>query len=118
MRCGGISPRIAQGFETGALLGDRAQQVEEIAGRACQPVKPGDNKYIAFNEYAPIRRANCLRSDRAPLIFSWKILVHFAALSSAQLRGERLPVCAYPRVPVDRHNRSHNNMHNKVALVR
>src|SRR4051794_3150158 len=77
MRCGGISPRIAQGFETGALLGDRAQQVEEIAGRACQPVKPGDNKYIAFNEYAPIRRANCLRSDRAPLIFSWKILVHF-----------------------------------------
>src|SRR3954447_14465094 len=68
MRCGG-----------GALLGDRAQQVEEIAGRACQPVKPGDNKYIAFSS-TPIRRANCLRSDRAPLIFSWKILVHLAAL--------------------------------------
>jgi hypothetical protein len=46
-----------------------------------------------------IRRASCLRSDRAQLIFSWNIFLHFAAFSSANCADNDWPSVltrAYP----------------------
>ena len=47
MRAGGIGPRIDEGPEACFAIGDRGEGVQEIPGRACQPVEPGHHQHIA-----------------------------------------------------------------------
>jgi hypothetical protein len=46
----GVSPSISKRFEACPLFGDRAQQVEEIAGRPRQTIEPRNNQYVAFRK--------------------------------------------------------------------
>src|SRR4051794_5280680 len=45
-----VSPGISKGFEAGSLFRNRAQQVEQIAGRPRQTIEPGDSQYVALHE--------------------------------------------------------------------
>jgi hypothetical protein len=46
LRRGGITPRIVQRLELGALLGELVQDVQEITGRPCQPIKPCHDQHV------------------------------------------------------------------------
>src|SRR3982074_2995359 len=48
VRCRRVSPSISKRFEAGSLFGDLAQQVEEIAGRPAQTIKPSDDQHVAL----------------------------------------------------------------------
>jgi hypothetical protein len=41
---GGVGPHVPQRLETGALIGDGTEHVEEIASRLRQPVEPGHHQ--------------------------------------------------------------------------
>jgi hypothetical protein len=82
MRRRGVGPGVPQRFETGALVGNGAQQIKQVTGRPRQAIQAGDHQHIILTETGD-RRANCFRSAFAPLIFSWKISVQPAAFSSA-----------------------------------
>jgi hypothetical protein len=46
MRCGGVGPRIAERPETGFLLRDGREGVEEIARRAGEPIEPDHEEHV------------------------------------------------------------------------
>src|SRR5262249_42499994 len=48
----GVCPRILERAERRATLGNPIQQVQQIAGRACQSIEPADNHCVAFLEPA------------------------------------------------------------------
>jgi len=50
VRCRRVSPGVSERFEAGSLFGNCTQEIEEIAGRPRQAIKPGDNQYIALRE--------------------------------------------------------------------
>jgi hypothetical protein len=45
---GGVGPCLLQRLERRAGIGNLMDDVEQVAGRPCQPVQPGDNQNIAF----------------------------------------------------------------------
>ena len=69
VRCGRVRPGIPQRFESGALVGDRAEHVQKIARRARRSRRVTTS--TSPSPRCAIRRDSCLRSDLAPLIFSW-----------------------------------------------
>jgi acyl-CoA synthetase (AMP-forming)/AMP-acid ligase II len=48
--CSRIGPGIPQGFESGALVGNGTQQIEQISGRPRQAIETGDHQYIILAE--------------------------------------------------------------------
>jgi len=47
VRCRGVGPCVAKGFETGFLAGDRRERVQQVAGGSGQPVKPRHRQHVA-----------------------------------------------------------------------
>ncbi len=47
-RC--VGPCVAQGSEPGLAVGDRRQRIQQVAGRAGQPVKPRHHHHVARRE--------------------------------------------------------------------
>jgi hypothetical protein len=62
VRCGGVGPCVAKGFETGCLGGNRRERVQQVAGGSRQPVKPP-----AAQQEDEIIKA--IAAVRAPLIY-------------------------------------------------
>jgi hypothetical protein len=50
MRCCGIGPRVAERTKASFFAGNRCQRVQQIAGRAGQPVEPHDHQHVAALE--------------------------------------------------------------------
>jgi hypothetical protein len=78
----GVPPYVTQRLKAGTPISDRADYVQEIAGRSRQPIEPGHHQNVAFVQalgYA----GKLLAVGFEPLTFSWKISVHPEALSSA-----------------------------------
>jgi len=71
------------GLEAGALVRDRAEQIQEIPGRPRQAIEAWSRRGHRPRRAGRSGRASCLRSAFAPEIFSWKISVQPAAFSSA-----------------------------------
>ena len=47
MRCGGVGPCVAKGFETRFLGGDRRKRVQQVAGGSRQAVEPCHGQHVA-----------------------------------------------------------------------
>jgi len=47
VRCRGVGPCVAKGFETGFLDGDRRERVQKVAGGSRQPVEPRHGQHVA-----------------------------------------------------------------------
>ena len=52
MRRGRVGPRIGQGSETGFLLGDRREGVQQVTGGSGEAVEPGHHQDVAGVELA------------------------------------------------------------------
>ena len=52
MRRGAIGPSVRQGLEAGACLGDRIDDVEQVARRARQSIEPRHHQHVARAEAA------------------------------------------------------------------
>jgi hypothetical protein len=99
VRCGGVGPGVAKGFETGFLAGDRRERVQQVAGGSRQPVEPGHGYDVAgveLVEQAAKLRPVGLRSAR-------HLAEHLARPVFPQRRdlsGDALAVRRYPCIAV------------------
>lgn len=100
VRGGGVGPGVAERAEHGALLGDAAEDVEQVPCRARQPVEPGHQHHVAGREgrEASVKLRTLALSSRDLLAEHTDCA---RSLQLGQLRVERLPVAADARIAKD-----------------
>ena len=69
LRRRGVAPGVVQRSELGATLGKGMQDVEQIAGRACQAVEAGHDQQVVALQ--PLQDLGQLGPIAAPETFSW-----------------------------------------------
>src|SRR5262249_47748244 len=89
-RCG-IGPSILETAETSFPLANGGQHIEQVTGRACQPIKPCYHQHIAGLEPAH-QLASSARSAFAPETFSLNALAQPAAINSASCEPRSCPL--------------------------
>lgn len=110
--CGGISPGIAQGPESGLAAGDGRQGVEKIAGRARQPVQPGHHQHVAGRQV--IERAPELAAvGLGPAGDLPEHLLAAGPLELGDLCRHALAVCGYPGIAVNHAKTMHRTFATK-----
>src|SRR5438046_1393144 len=103
MRCRGVSPSISQRFEARSLLGDRPQEIKEIASGPRQSIEPGDDQYVTLcedrdqaHQLLAIRPST---TDLLPINFG-----AFGRFKLGYLRCQGLAVRTDSGVSIDGHN--------------
>jgi hypothetical protein len=99
VRCGGVGPGVAKGFETGFLAGDRRERVQQVAGGSRQPVEPGHGYDVAGVEL--VEQPAKLRA--VGLGAARHFAEHFFASGLGELAHvglNALAVRGYPRIAV------------------
>src|SRR5262245_39837620 len=104
MWCGRVSPGVPQRLEARASLANSVKDIEQVPGRAGQPVKPRHDQHIALIE--PLDQLGKLGSV-APSAANL-LRIDFGAASRTKLwvlGGQGLAPGRHPRVAVNRHSR-------------
>jgi hypothetical protein len=78
VRCRGVGPRVADGFETGFLGGNRRERIQQIAGGSGQP---RDAQHVALLKLVEQPAKLCTVGLRAARHFA----VHFFTSGLGQL---------------------------------
>lgn len=104
VRRGGVGPSVGERAESGSAFGDGVESVEQVAGRAGQSVKAGDDKHVS-------RVEGCKDPGKLPAIglgpagSLLKYLLGPRGPQSFALSVEGLPVCADARIAESGHAR-------------
>jgi hypothetical protein len=99
VRCRGVGPCVAKGFETGVLGGDRRERVQQVAGGSRQPVEPRHRQHVAGVEHVEQPAKLCAVGLRAARHFAEHLFASGLG-ELAHLSVNALAVGRYPCVAV------------------